>query len=88
MKRECKSMCRYGRREKGTGEDENAIVKRWRPELSPSDPCKHQAANKENPSPQPRVIQILKRRQSGKSPVGDGADLVVFQGPASANHRR
>jgi hypothetical protein len=39
------------------------------------------------PSPQPRAVQHSKRRQSGKSPAGDGADLVTPQLPAPANHR-
>jgi hypothetical protein len=40
-------------------------------------------------TPQPRAVQFSKRRQSGKRPVGNGADLVDLhlQGPAPANHR-
>jgi dihydroorotase-like cyclic amidohydrolase len=34
-----------------------------------------------------KPLQVFKRRQSGKSPVGDIADLVVVQVPASANNR-
>jgi hypothetical protein len=37
-------------------------------------------------TPQPRIVQLSKRRQSGKGPVGDGADLVAVQPPAPANH--
>jgi hypothetical protein len=48
----------------------------------------HQAERtKQNPTPQPRAVQLTKRRQSGKRPVGDRADLVGVQGPAPANHR-
>ncbi len=36
---------------------------------------------------QPRVVQISKRRQSGKRPVADHADLVVVQIPAPASNR-
>jgi hypothetical protein len=35
----------------------------------------------------PRTVQELKRRQSGEGPVGDCADPVGIEAPASADHR-
>ncbi len=48
---------------------------------------KKEASNKDHSNPQPRDVQDGERRQSGKCPVGDGADLVAVQLPAPDNHR-
>jgi hypothetical protein len=71
------------------------LLEESRPRLSPGTkaPASMQPSSSENPKittknpPKPRAVQLSKRRQSGKGPVGDGADLVVAQIPAPANHR-
>jgi hypothetical protein len=78
-------MCRSGKEKQGQT-IEKAIANTSRPGVSPEP---HQgihsaASNRDNPSPQPRAVQQKKRRQSGKGPAGDGADLVPVQDPVPA----
>jgi hypothetical protein len=64
-------------------------VRRSRSQVSPSAHQIHKTPGSKQqrpPSPQPRGVQLSKRRQSAKGPVGDGADLVVAHVPAPANH--
>jgi hypothetical protein len=69
------------------------LLEESRPQLSPA---KKVPASMQPPSsdcqrkpktPQHRAVQLSKRRQSGKRPVGDRADLVVVELPEPANHR-
>jgi hypothetical protein len=73
----------------GNNEVSMPLLEESRPKISPmrkpTQPCK--AARKITLNPQPRAVQFSKRRQSGKRPVGDRADLVAAQPPAPASNR-